>query len=350
MSDPEPGSEPHTDLELDGSDGGGQLLRTALTLAALTGQGFEMTGVRGSRPEPGLRPQHLACVEAVAGLTDAAVAGGAVGSETLGFAPTRAPEGDVDVDVGTAGSVALVFDTVLPFAVAVDAPVTVTASGGTDVKWAPTLDFLRRVKLPLLARHGLAADVTVERRGFYPVGGGRATLCVAPSSLRPFALETRGTPVASAHAVAAAALADDVPGRALARLRERLSVPLTGTTVTRAETDSPGFALLVSVASPPSGAGSGTRAGFDEVGERGVPAETVADSVVDAVHAWLDGTGVVDAFLADQLVVPLALGGGTVEVPRVTPHVRTSLELLEAFDYGLRTREDGERVVLSGPE
>jgi RNA 3'-terminal phosphate cyclase (ATP) len=348
-------------VELDGSAGGGQLLRTALTLSCLTGRPFEMTGVRADRPKPGLRPQHCACVEAVAALTDATVDGDVIGSETLSFAPTRSPSGDVAVDAETAGSVTLVFDTVVPLAVGIDEPIGVTASGGTDVKWAPTLDYLRRVKLPLLARHGLAADVTLDRRGFYPVGGGRATLHVAPSTLRPLAVDERGPLVASAHAVAAADLADaDVCERALARVRERLSLPAAETptddsvepsarsrrsfaegTATYAETDCPGFALLVSVA-------GGTRAGFDAIGERGVPAEEVADEVVDAVHAWLDGPGAVDAQLADQLVVPLSLAGGSVRAPRSTAHLRTNRELVEAFGYELDARETDEGIVLSG--
>jgi RNA 3'-terminal phosphate cyclase (ATP) len=351
-------------IELDGSDGGGQLLRTALSLSGLTGRAFEMTGVRANRPTPGVRPQHLACVEAAATLTDATVEGDDPGSETIAFTPNRRPAGDATVAVGTAGSVALVFDTIIPFAAGIDDPVSVTASGGTDVEWAPTFDFLRRVKLPLLARSGLAADVVLHRRGFYPVGGGRASLHLAPSSLRPLSVERRGAPVASVHAVAATALAEaDVCERALDRVRSRLAPPvveppadesaepsarstlsLAETTAAYAETDCPGFALLVVLA-------DGTRAGFDALGERGVPAEDVADEAVDAAHAWLDGPGVVDPHLADQLVVPLALAGGRVRVPRLTAHVRTNREMIEAFgdELELDVRDDDAGgVVLSG--
>jgi RNA 3'-terminal phosphate cyclase (ATP) len=240
--------------------------------------------------------------------------------------------------------------------------VSVTASGGTDVLWAPTLDSLRRVKLPLLAQHGLAADVVLRRRGFYPAGGGRASLHLAPSSLRPLTIVRQGDPVASVHAVAARELAEaDVCERALDRVRSRLSLPnaetpadesadpsaratlsLAETTATYAETDCPGFALLVALA-------DGTRAGFDALGERGVPAEDVADEAVDAAHAWLDGPGAVDPHLADQLVVPLALAGGQVRIPRLTVHVRTNREIIEAFGYELTVRDDGAGgVVLSG--
>jgi RNA 3'-terminal phosphate cyclase (ATP) len=344
-------------LELDGAAGGGQLLRTALSLAAFEGRAFRMTGIREDRPTSGLRPQHLACVEAAAALTDATVEGDAVGSATLAFEPTRPPEGDVTVDVGTAGSLALVFDTVLPLAVGIDAPVSVTASGGTDVKWAPTLDYLRRVKLPLLARYGLAADVVVERRGFYPVGGGRATLHIAPSSLRPLTVERRGGLVAAAHAVAGGGLDRDVAERALDRVHERLApvVPVAETTAAVAATDCPGFVLLVSLR-------GGTRAGFDAVGERGVPAEDVADDAVEAARAWLDGPGAVDDHLADQLVVPLALAGGAVRVPRRTAHLRTNRGLVETFGYEFDVDDgddgddgdgddgdDGGGVVLAAP-
>ncbi|AUV80568.1 RNA 3'-terminal phosphate cyclase [Salinigranum rubrum] len=329
-----------TPLELDGSDGGGQLVRTALTLSCLGGQPFEMTGVRADRPNPGLRPQHLACVDAAAALTGATVEGADAGSERLTFAPAHAPRGDVAVDVGTAGSVALVFDTVLPFAAEIDEPITLTASGGTDVKWAPTFDFFRGVKLPLLARVGLAAAVRLERRGFYPTGGGRATLHVAPSSLRPLSCDTRGDLVASAHAVAARNLADaEVCERALDRVRERLSVPLVETHATYAETDCPGFALLLSVAGE-------TRAGFDALGEKGVPAEHVADEAVDAFESWRQGPGAVDGYLADQLVLPLALAGGVVTAPHWTSHLRTNLSLVDAFGHDLRTRADGAGVTV----
>ena len=328
-------------LAVDAADGGGQLLRTAVTLSCLTARPVELTGVRAARPNPGLRPQHVACVEAARALTGAAVTGCEEGAETLTFAPGDQPRGDVSVDVGSAGSIALVFDTVYPLAVALDAPSSVAVSGGTDVEWAPTFDWYRRVKLPLLARSGVAVDAALGRRGFYPAGGGRATLTVAPSSLQPLALGERGDVVATVHAVASDDLADaDVCARAVRRLRQRLSLPTVEATTAYADTDSPGFALAVSVV------GEG-RAGFDALGERGVPAEEVADGDVDDVHGWLDGSGAVDAHLADQLVVPLALAGGVVRIPRLTSHVRTSLALVERFGVDVERRAGDESVVLA---
>lgn len=329
-----------TPLELDGGDGGGQLLRTALSLSGRSGRAFEMTDIRAERPTTGLRPQHLACIETVQALTDADVDGATEGSERLGFEPRQRPQGAVTVETGTAGSIQLVFDTVLPLAATLDEPISITVTGGTDVKWAPTFDFFRRVKLPLLSRFGLAADVSLDSRGFYPVGGGRATLHLGPSTLRPITVETRGSLVASVHAVASTDLPDDVCDRALDRVRDRLSLPIAETTAIRAETASPGFALLVALSGE-------TRAGFDALGERGIPAETVADGVVDRVESWLSGAGAVDAYLGDQLVVPLALAGGSVWVPRVTNHVRTAVDLLGGFGFDVALEAgDGARLTV----
>jgi RNA 3'-terminal phosphate cyclase (ATP) len=187
-------------IDLDSSDGGGQLVRTALSLSAVRGVPFRMERVRGDRPNPGLKRQHLACVEAVAALTDADVEGAAVGSETLRFEPTVRPGAatapdEVAVDVGTAGSVTLVADTLLPLATRIDGPVRADLTGGTDVRWSPSTDYLRRVKLPLLRSFGLDADVGVDRRGFYPAGGGTLDLRLRPSSLDPIELGTRDAPL-----------------------------------------------------------------------------------------------------------------------------------------------------------
>jgi len=179
-------------LDLDGSGGGGQLLRTALSLSTITDTPFRIDDVRRTRPNPGLRPQHLAGVDLVARLCDADVSGAEFESDSLVFRPGDARRSTLDADIGTAGSLTLLFDAVLPIASIDEDPFELTATGGTDVRWAPTVDYYRWVKLPLLANCGLDASVDLERTGFYPAGGGRATLWTTPSPLSPFELTTRG--------------------------------------------------------------------------------------------------------------------------------------------------------------
>ncbi|MFD1684135.1 RNA 3'-terminal phosphate cyclase [Halobellus litoreus] len=366
-------------LELDGTDGGGQLVRTALTLSALGGRSFRMENVRGDRPNPGLKRQHLACVDLLAALVDADVSGAEVGSETLEFDPgdgvdDASPESvdgtspdptDLAVDVGTAGSVTLVADTLLPLAVRVDTPVRATLVGGTDVKWSPPADYLRHVKLPLLDACGLDATVDVMRHGFYPAGGGELAVEIRPSTLSPIELsgESVDVPQSTVYAVASEALEDaDVADRiaetAVEELKEREIDRDAAATAAYVESTSPG-AVVTIVAEPaadegtePTRSGDGPplrpRAGFSAYGERGFPSEEVAADAVDALERWFETDAPVDAHLGDQLVVWLALAGGTVRIPRVTDHVRTNVDLVRAFGYevSIEGGTDGSEATL----
>ncbi|MEF8774405.1 MAG: RNA 3'-terminal phosphate cyclase [Halobacteriales archaeon] len=332
-------------LELDGSAGGGQLLRTALSLSAASGTPFRLTGVRGARPDPGLKRQHLAAVETMAAIADADVEGAELGSEAVTFEPGEVAPGEYEVDIATAGSTTLLFDAVLPLATAIEAPLSVTARGGTDVKWSPTTDYYRRVKLPLLARHGLFAAVALDRRGFYPKGGGAATLRLAPSTPAAPSLVDRGDLLgARVYSVASVGLADaDVAERQreeAARLLAAADVEVRERAATYARSDSPGSALSVRLEFERSAAG------FDALGEPGKPAEEVAADAVEPALALVDGRVAVDEHLADQLVVPLALAGGEVAVPRVSDHVETSVDLVGEFGYDVEIADgDPPRIV-----
>ena len=334
-------------LDLDGTDGGGQLVRSALTCSLLTGVGFELAGVRGDRPTPGLKPQHLAAVDLAAAIGDATVAGAELESESLRFDPGSPTAGEYAVDIGTAGSVTLLCDVVLPLAVRLDDPLTVTVTGGTDVEWSPPLDYLRHVKLPLLRQRGWNVTLEVERRGFYSVGGGELTLSLAPSTPRPFDLTERGDRVgASVYAVESEHLAEaDVADRLASQASEGLraggwSVDAATETVA---SDSPGAVVVARL-----GYEEGV-AGVSALGEKGVPAEDVADRAVEAATSFESGPGAVDAHLADQLVLPVALVGGRVRSPEVTAHVETNVDLVRAFGFDVRVGDRVHGAVLRGP-
>nr|WP_221625699.1 RNA 3'-terminal phosphate cyclase [Halobellus ruber] len=346
------------------------MVRTALSLSALGGEPFRMERVRGDRPNPGLKRQHLACVEAVAALTDADVEGAAVGSETLQFDPVVRPDAaaapdEVAVDIGTAGSATLVADTLLPLATRIDEPLHARVTGGTDVRWSPSADYLRRVKLPLLRAFGLDADASVERRGFFPAGGGRLDLRLRPSSLAPIELGLHDgvrAPVTDPRIAVYAAAADDVAdgdpaGRladaAVTALGDRdLAGNATATTAS-VEADSTGAVLTVVVADaavPGSTSGRAEpRAGFVAYGDTTDAPSSLADTAADAVERWQATDAPVDANLGDQLVVWLAIAGGAVPIPRVTDHVRTNVELVSAFGYdvAIEARGDGIPSIVS---
>lgn len=333
--------------QVDGSGGGGQLLRTALALAALTGEAFEMHDVRSARPAPGLKRQHLACVEAVAAACDAEVEGDELESERLTFRPGGVTGGDYSVDVGTAGSVPLVFDSVLPlgYSLSGDETLRLRVTGGTDVKWAPTAAHHAEVKRHVVGAFGLSYDSRVERVGYYPAGGGEAVLTVRPSETREAHLLERGDPTGVAvFGDASAALSGaSVLERAVETVESRLEGLEPGVAVrdrtAYAETASTGMSLCLACEF------EHTRAGFDVLGERGKPAEDVADETVDALEAFLATGAAVDRFTADQVMVPLAIGGGEVAVPAVTDHVGTNAEVVRTFGGDLRV-EEGDPPVL----
>jgi RNA 3'-terminal phosphate cyclase (ATP) len=330
-------------LDIDGGEGGGQVVRTAAALSALTGEAVRIEDVRGDREESGMHPQHVAAVEAAAALCDASVEGAEEGSETLAFEPGDLEARDVSVDVGTAGSVALVFDAVLPLAVALEEPASVTVTGGTDVKWAPPVDYHRRTKLPLLADYGLEADLSVGSRGFYPLGQGEATLTLRPSRLSALELADRGAlRRLGVYSTADEELREaDVAERQAAGVAESLDVDASVATLSRyADAANAGSVLVLSAVY------EGSRAGFSALGEAGKPSEEVAAEAVEAFRAFDAGRAAVDRHLGDQLLVYLALAGGEVHAPAATAHVRTNRDVIEAFGYDLSVdeREDGVRL------
>lgn len=333
-------------IDIDGSDGGGQVVRTAIALSAVSGEAIRIENIRGGRPEPGLRPQHLAAVEAAAGLCDATVDGADRDSDTLVFEPGAVTAADVTVEVGTAGSVALVLDTLVPLAVALDEPATVTVTGGTDVEWAPPIDYLRRVKLPLLARVGLDTSLPVDARGFYPKGGGEATLTLGPSSPSPLDLTERG-PLrrlevysVAEDSLESADVAERQAAAAVDGVVEHVGEDVaTAMEATYVESPCVGSSVVVVPVYDES------RAGFSALGEAGKPSEDVASEAVADFERFHDGTAAVDRHLADQLMVFQALASGAVLAPESTQHVETNREVLAAFGYGLTVEELGEHDV-----
>lgn len=333
-------------LTIDGRPGGGQILRTSLCLSAIEQTPFTIEKIRGSRPEPGLKPQHLATIRTVATLCDAEVTGSTLGSTELAFEPGPLRANSIDIDIGTAGSMTLLFDAVLPIAVGIEDVIVLMATGGTDVKWSPSMAYFRRVKLPLLARFGYLGSVEVERTGFYPEGGGRASLTIEPATIEPIQLLDRGlldqVDVCSkaSEGLAKQEVAERQAQRA-ALLLEREDIPVRNTAVDHVESTSDGSALLVRADY------QGSVVGFDALGERGKPSEAVAEHAVSRFLDFHHGEASVDTYMGDQILVFLAIAGGQVRAPRLTDHLESNVSVIEQFGYNLEIdrRPDGSVVV-----
>ena len=319
------------------------MLRVAVAMSAATGLPLRITNIRANRRNPGLRAQHVAAVDAVAKLTGASVEGLSVGSRELAFAPDHLARGDAKVEVGTAGSVALVLQAVLGALSAPGAgPAQVTVTGGTDVIMAPTWDYLAHVLVPSLGRSGLDLQIECERRGFFPAGGGRVVLSTEALDrpLAPFVPERTGGPVIEGSIVWSG-LPDDIPRRIDHAIRKEL----VGSNVGRVrkkhvEADCPGVSATLW-----AGVGDAVL-GASMVGRRGLPSERIGKDLASGLRANIGAGATVDAHLMDQLVVhaSLAKGRSTFLVRDVTSHTKTALEVASRFSP-LDMREELEEAV-----
>jgi len=331
---------------IDGShgEGGGQVLRTALTLAALTGRPVCIERIRAGRRKPGLQPQHLTAVRAAASVCEARIEGDTLGSQTLSFAPGGPPRpGTYIFDVaaiaqqGSAGSVGLVLQTVLlPLALA-DGESQLTLRGGTHVPWAPPVPYLEHVFLPLVARMGVHAQVDLTRWGFYPAGGGEVRMKIRGrvGSLHSIALTGRGELRRIWGTAAAMNLPSHIAQRMSARARnvlveERLQAQIEPRRI-RGAGPGAGIFLFAEYALPSSR--DTVTAGFAAYGRKGLPAERVAEAACAALLAHHHSGAPADPYLADQLVLPMILAKGESQVvtSQASRHLLTNVWVVRQF-------------------
>lgn len=320
-------------IVVDGAqgEGGGQVLRVSLALAAATGKDVKVTNVRRSRPNPGLATSHALAVQTLAEVTDAMVEGATKGATEVVYRPGAAAGGPRDVHVPTAGSLTLILQTLLPVAVASGKPWIFDLKGGTDVMWSPTWGHFADVHLANVARLGGEVEATLKERGFYPVGGGEATVEIAASTLHPNDFLDRGDLVRIEGVVATAGLPERVAERCEAAARERILTDLGQHVDLRIDRDVR--------RRPGKGASISLRAVFEEavlgadaVGKLGMPAEKVGDDAARSLVAEVRAKGAVDVHEADALPLWLALaGGGSFACRGLSDHARTVLDVVPLF-------------------
>jgi RNA 3'-terminal phosphate cyclase (ATP) len=330
-------------IAIDGSqgEGGGQVLRTALALSALTGQGFEITKIRERRSRPGLRPQHLAAVRAASLICQAKVGGVYDGSPDLRFEPGQVHPGDFRFDIATAGAATLVMQTIVAPLATASGTSRVEVTGGTHVPHSPSYHYFAQHWSAMVARLGLVPRFDLVRAGFYPPGGGEIRAEV-PAWSRPAAALDLETPGALVEIVGTAGARDPGkgPGGLAIRLadaaRERLWEARrleSRWSLVDLHATSPGSFLLLEAVFERS------RAAFGFLGERGVRPEVLGDRAARTLLGFLDTGAAVDPYLADQLAVPLAIGGGGGRVATnvVTAHLETVAAVVSLFGIGART-------------
>jgi RNA 3'-terminal phosphate cyclase (ATP) len=317
-------------IELDGStgEGGGQILRTSLTLSMITGQPFRIENIRARRTKPGLLRQHLVAVQAAAQVCGGEVTGAALGSQSLAFVPDRVRAGSYRFAIGTAGSCTLVLQTLIPALLLADGPSRVEVCGGTHNPMAPPAQFLQRAYCRAMADMGARIDIELHRFGFFPAGGGEVSADITPcAQLRPFEWMVRGARKAAYAESFIAAVPFSVARRELDCIGTGMGWDESQLLVRGLPAEQgPGNALLVTLE-------------YEHVtevvstfGEKSLRAEAVARQALQQVRHYIASEAAVGEHLADQLMIPLALaGGGGFTTDAVSGHARTNAQVIERF-------------------
>lgn len=332
-------------IKIDGSigEGGGQVLRTALSLSLATGQPFHLEHIRRGREKPGLLRQHLTAVQAAAAVGESRVEGDALGSTEIRFEPGRVRAGQYRFAVGGAGSATLVLQTVLPPLLTAASESTLVLEGGTHNPWAPPFDFLQRVFLPLVNRLGPQVAASLTRPGFYPAGGGSFTVTVRPSrSLNRLDLQSRGDIVGRRVTALLANLPRHIAERELRTAIAGLNWKADCGSVTTCDgLAGPGNVLLIEVES------TNVIEMATAFGAVGVTAEAVANQAMRQTRRYLAAGVPVGDHLADQLLTLLALsGGGVFMTLALSRHTLTNIEIIRRFvDVRIAVAEEARDVV-----
>ena len=317
-------------LTIDGSrgEGGGQVLRTALALSLCKQRAFRIINVRARRPRPGLRPQHFAAVRAAAAICNAHVEGAAIGAQALTFVPGKVKPGEYRFSIGTAGSTSLVLQTVLPALLTADRPSDLQLEGGTHNPRAPTFECLTKGYLPLIERMGPRVAIALERPGFEPAGGGLVRVKIEPvRHLGPLHIEQRGALCRIEGEVLLSKLPHHIAEREAIVLANMLDLE-NEAIARRIVNNSPGPGNVVTV----SAISEHVTEVFVGFGRRGVPAEEVARGVARSTRDYLATGAPIGTYLADQLLLPLALGGsGSYVTLPLSQHALTNIRVIQEF-------------------
>ena len=324
-------------IEIDGSygEGGGQILRTSVSLAALTMKPIRISKIRTGRPKPGLKRQHLSGIKLTGELVDASIEGLEIGSTEISFIPNQRRGGSFSIDIGTAGSISLILQAVLPPAVLAPEPINFQIRGGTDVKWSPPVDYLKNVFCPVLRRFGSIVEIEQKKRGHYPKGGGEVLCKVTPTKeLNSLDLVEFGeleTIAGISHCVRLPShVAERQAASAEQMIRQSLGIEVTIETESYSKKDDPhlgpgsGIVLWADDA-------NGTRLGADSLGDRGVRAEEVGAKAAKQLVSEISTGKAIDSHLADMIVPYLAVAKGKskIGISQVTSHLTTNLWTIE---------------------
>jgi len=326
-------------IEIDGSigEGGGQILRTAIALSAILGEDIRIINIRKNRPNPGLKAQHLHAVKAVAKIANARVNGLKLGSQELIFKPQKISAGQFTIDVGTAGSISLVLQALLPVLVFANNESKIEIIGGTDTKWAPPIDYLRFVFKRYLEYMGVDVSMDIIKRGHYPKGGGRVVVKTKPvGKLKSINVTDQGTIrniKGISHAVKLPRhVAERQANEATKEIRKSLSPDINVEITIEHHINNmhlgPGSGIVLWTESDTLSV-----VGSDSLGERGKRAEKVGFEAAKQLINVIKKGAAIDFHMCDMLLPWLSLANGESQLlaPDMTLHAQTNIEIIKLF-------------------
>ncbi len=345
-------------IQIDGSfnEGGGQILRTALAMSGLTGKGFEINNIRAGRCNPGLQAQHLCCVNAFQKICNAHAEGAETGSQKIIFEPGKIIPGKYELDIGTAGSITLLMQSLLPALMFAGKKTTLDITGGTDVKWSQPIDYFREVLLPHLQKYA-EIECKIMRRGYYPKGDGKIEITIKPrfnvynfsnfGELKKEVMENtqkidlmeqgylmfvKGASHASSNLEKASVAERQV--EAATELLKKLGCS-NRIQIEYRKTASTGSGItlwaMFSKDKEEISANNPIIIGADSLGERGKPAEEVGREAAEKLVEEIKYSAPVDECLADNLIPFLAIGGGQFRAAKISSHTQTNIYIVEKF-------------------
>ena len=316
-------------LQIDGSygEGGGQILRTSLTMSMLTGTPIQISNIRAKRSKPGLKAQHLACIHAAQTISNAEISGAKPNSQQIIFRPNSIKAGDYHFRIGTAGSTTLLMQTVAPALMTLNKKSTMIFEGGTHTQWAPTYDFIAQAYLPMLKRMGVAIEVNIERYGFYPQGGGQWSATIKPSSpIQALKVLERGELLSQKAVITCCKIPEHVPKREILTLlphtqwsakdfKRQWVNGLAGGNVISLRLFYENCSEVI-----------------DTLGRKGLASHIVANNAAKLLRQYLKTDAPIGEYLADQLLLPMAIAkGGVFRTTTPSQHTFSNRKIIEVF-------------------
>jgi RNA 3'-phosphate cyclase len=338
-------------LEIDGSygEGGGQILRTAISFSTLTKKPIKITNIRANRPNPGIKPQHYISIQSIKELSNAETTGLEIGSPTLTFKPGDFKGGDYKFEIGTAGSITLAFQAIILASLKTKEPVTIKITGGTDVKWSPSWDYFHHVFLCLLQKTGVTVDSKLIKRGYYPKGGGEAAITVHPcKDIQPLKLDN----IQEYKDVHGIVNISNLPDHVSTRIKHAAiktllkSGLMSSLEVEQTESLSPGTGITLWTET------NDTNLGATLLGERGLRSEEIGKNVAMNLLNEIESESTLDVYAFDQLLPYIALakenGSSSCIVQKISNHAQTNMWLIKKFfDVDFKAKQEEHHIKIS---